>query len=198
MFGLTGGVASGKSTVAAQFRRRGVPVIDADAVARDVVELGSDGLAAVIAAFGEAVVLDDGSLDRAALGAIVFADADKRALLNGIVHPRIGADTQARIAALEEEGVALACYDAPLLVENGLADAFRPLVVVALDEARQIERMCARDGVEVDVARKRIAAQAPLADKVKLADHVIDNSGSLADLHARADEVLDAVRTAVS
>ncbi|APR79427.1 Dephospho-CoA kinase [Minicystis rosea] len=194
VFGLTGGLASGKSTVAARFRARGLPVIDADLLAREVVEKGSPGLAAVVAAFGDEVLAPDGSLDRAKVAAIVFQDPEKRRTLNGIVHPRIGAATAERIAALDAAGEKLACYEAALLVENGLADAFRPLVVVAVPEDVQVKRAMARDAATEEQARARIAAQHSLAAKVAAADYVIDNGGTREETERRADEVLDEIR----
>lgn len=193
LFGLTGGIASGKSTVAARFRERGVPVIDADQVARDVVAPGSDGLAAVTAAFGEAVLDPSGALDRKKLAAIAFADEAARKKLNGILHPRIGMRTAELSAELAAAGHAVACYEAALLIENRVADAFRPLVVVAAPEATQIQRAVARDAMTPAEAEARVRAQLPLAEKRKVADHVIENDGDLSRLIARADEVLDAV-----
>jgi len=194
LFGLTGGIASGKSTVAALFRARGLPVIDADQLAREVVAPGTEGLDAVVAAFGRGVLGEGGSLDRAALAAIVFADAEKRRALNAIVHPRIAALTAERAAELEARGEPLACYEATLLVENGLADAFRPLVVVAVPEELQIARTMARDGATEEQARARIRAQMPLAAKIAAADHVINNAGSREDTERQVDEVLRVVR----
>jgi dephospho-CoA kinase len=193
LFGLTGGLASGKSTVAARFRAQGLPVIDADALAREVVATGTEGLAEVVRAFGPAVLLPDGSLDRARVAALVFNDPDRRRQLNAIVHPRIAALTAERAAALDAQGVPLACYEAALLVENRLADAFRPLVVVAVPEAVQVARAVARDGATEEQARSRIAAQLPLADKIAVADYVIDNSGAREDTERQADEVLRAL-----
>ncbi len=193
VFGLTGGIASGKSTVSARFRARGLPVIDADAVAREVVAKGSDGLAEVVAAFGARVLADDGALDRKALASVVFADEALRKKLNGILHPRIARASAAKIAELATSGHAVAVYDAALLVENGLADAFRPLVVVSSPDSLQVSRIVARDGSTEAEAWARVRAQDPLANKVALADFVIDNSGSLADLEREADRVLDAV-----
>lgn len=198
LFGLTGGLASGKSTVAARFRHHGVPVIDADQLAREVVAPGSEGLAAVVAAFGDGVLAADGSLDRARMAALAFGDAAHRATLNAILHPRIGALTAERAAALAAAGEPLACYEAALLVENGLADAFRPLVVVALPESVQVSRAVARDGGTEEQARARIAAQLPLAKKVSLADFVIDSSGSREATEAQADDVLTAIRAGVA
>ena len=194
VFGLTGGLASGKSTVAARFRARGVPVIDADQIAREVVEPGSEGLARVVEAFGEGVLAPDGSLDRGRLADLVFAAPERRRALNSILHPRIAARSAERIAALDAAGERLACYEAALLVENHLADAFRPLVVVAVSPDVQLARAMARDGSTEEQARARVAAQLPLATKIAAADHVIDNAGDPAATERRADEVLEAIR----
>jgi dephospho-CoA kinase len=194
VFGLTGGLASGKSTVAARFRAQGVPVIDADQLARAVVAPGTAGLAAVVEAFGRGVLLPDGSMDRAAVAAIVFGDPDKRRRLNAIVHPRVGAASAEKVAALESQGVELACYEAPLLVENGIADAFRPLVVVAVPEDVQVARATVRDACTEEQARARLAAQLPLSAKVAAADFVIDNAGTREATERRADEVLGEIR----
>ena len=216
LFGLTGGVASGKSSVAAHFRSCGVPVIDADQIARDVVEpdffdqaqpsaarvgVGPDvkpgaGLAAVVQAFGAGVLQPDGRLDRKALGAIVFGDASQLARLNAILHPRIAQEAQRRASELAHAGALIAGYEAALLVENGLAGAFRPLVVVAVEPATQLARLMARDGIDEAAARARIRSQLPLADKIAAADHVIMNEGSKAALVTRSDEVLAALRAA--
>jgi dephospho-CoA kinase len=193
VFGLTGGIASGKSTVARRFRALGLPVIDADELARDVVAPGTEGLAAVVEAFGRDVLLPDGTLDRKTLGALVFENPEQRRRLNGLLHPRIAALGAERSAALAASGCPLACYEAALLVENGLAAAFRPLVVVAAPDYVQIARTCQRDGVTEQEAKARLAAQMPLAEKVRQADIVIENTGTLAELQVRADEALRAV-----
>jgi dephospho-CoA kinase len=194
VFGLTGGLASGKSAVARMIRARGVPVLDADVVAREVAEKGSEGLAAIVEAFGEGVLAPDGSMDRAKVAEIVFADFAKLHALNDIIHPRIAALTAQRIAELEAAGEPLACYEAALLVENGLADAFRPLVVASVPEETQVARAMARDAATEAQVRARLAAQHSLAAKVAAADFVIDNSGDLAATEARVDEVLAAIR----
>jgi dephospho-CoA kinase len=194
VFGLTGGLASGKSLVAARFRARGLPVIDADLLARDVVAPGTEGLAEVAAAFGAGVLAPDGALDRAALAAVVFGDEAQRKKLNAILHPRIGALGMERAAEIAARGEPLACYEAALLVENGLADAFRPLVVVAVPDDVQVARAMKRDNCTEAEARARLAAQLPLADKVAVADYVIENTGSREETERRADEVLDAIR----
>jgi dephospho-CoA kinase len=194
LFGLTGGIASGKSTVAARLRARGVPVIDADELAREVVAPGTDGLREVVASFGEGVLRSDGTLDRKELARHVFGDESRRKRLEAITHPRITALTLERAAALAAKGEPLACYEAALIVENGIADTFRPLVVVAAPEETQLERLIARDpsASEAD-ALARIRAQRPLAEKVALADYVIDTTGTLADNASRTDEVLAAI-----
>lgn len=193
LFGLTGGIASGKSAVAARLAARGVPVIDADAIAREIVRKGSPALAEIAAALGDDVIGPDGELDRKKVADRVFADPEKRLALNAITHPRIAALSMERAAEHGARGEELVCYEAALLVENGLADALRPLVVVAAPEDVQARRAAARDGVPLEHARARIAAQMPLAAKVKAADHVIENVGTLAELSAEADRVLDAI-----
>ena len=193
LFGLTGGIASGKSAVAARLRERGVPVIDADQLARDAVATGSSGLREVVKTFGEEVLGPDGALDRKKLAAIVFDDDTKRKALNAIVHPIVTMLTFKRASELRDQGHALACYEAALIVENGVADAFRPLVVVAAPEAVQVTRAVSRDAAQEADVRARIRAQMPLAEKVKAADFVIENAGSLADLARRTDEVLAAI-----
>jgi dephospho-CoA kinase len=197
LFGLTGGIASGKSAVAGRLRERGVPVIDADVLARQAVAKGSEGLAAVVAHFGDRVLDANGDLDRKGLAAIVFSSDAERQALNAIVHPRVRALTVEAVTELATQGEPLACYEAPLLVENGLADAFRPLIVVSAPEDVQVARAIARDGATADDARARIRAQLPLAEKIRVADHVIENTGSLEDLRRRTDEVLEQIARSV-
>ncbi|HEY6080982.1 MAG TPA: dephospho-CoA kinase [Polyangiaceae bacterium] len=194
VFGLTGGIASGKSSVAAQLRERGVPMVDADELARRAVEPGSSGLAEIVSAFGPSILLPDGSLDRRQLGARVFGDESARKRLNAIVHPRVRELSQQRFAALDEAGVKLAGYDVPLLFEVGLEQALRPVVLVATSEESQLERLMQRDSIGPDEARARIAAQWPLDDKRARADYVIENDGSLAELAAQVDELLRSLR----
>lgn len=192
--GLTGGIASGKSTVARMLAERGVPVIDADALAREVVGPGTAALAAIAARWPG--VVRDGALDRQALGAIVFADAAERAALEAIVHPAIRAEAFRRLETLEAAGAPVAVYEAALLVETGLDRELDALIVVSLPEEEQVRRLVARDGVPEAAARARVAAQAPLAEKLARAHYVIENTGDLADLRARVDEVWSAVRSA--
>jgi dephospho-CoA kinase len=189
VFGLTGGLGSGKSTVAARLRQRGVPVIDADALAREVVAPGTPGLAEVVAAFG-AGVLRDGELDRARVANIVFGDPAARQRLEAITHPRIQALRQQRLDQLAGGGEPLACYEVPLLFERGLDSSLRPVVVVSVPESVQVERARRRDQATEAMVRARLDAQLPLAEKVARADYVIDNSGSLAATEAATDRVL--------
>lgn len=191
VFGLTGGIASGKSAVGRVFREEGVPVIDADEVAREVVAKGTPGLAAVVEAFGPVALAADGTLDRKAVGAIVFDDANKRAQLNAILHPAIAAASAAHFARLADR---LACYDAALIVERGLAEAFRPLVVVAAPRELQRARLIARDSLTEAEADARLDAQASVEAKIAAADIVIHNDSDLATLKTRALDALAEVR----
>jgi len=186
--GLTGGIASGKSTVARAFAARGVPVVDADQLAREVVAPGTEGLAEIVATFGDDVLLADGALDRKALGARVFHDAGLRQKLNAITHPRIARLSAQRLASVDVTAP-YAIYEAALIVENGLHRAMQALIVVALAPEVQRARMITRDGLSEDEAVRRIEAQAPLAKKLEVADYVIDNSGELTELSRRVDEV---------
>jgi len=191
--GLTVGIACGKSLVAEMFRDRGVPVVDDDVAARDAVAPGSEGLAAVVAEFGQGVLRPDGSLDRPALGRTVFADDGLRRRLMEITHPRIGALIAQRLGAAEASGAALVVYESALLVENGAADAWRPLVVVRADRELQIARMARRNGLSREEAEARIRAQTSVEDKAALADFVIDNSGSRRQAAARFERVYEAL-----
>ncbi len=190
VFGLTGGIASGKSTVAARLRARGLPIIDADVLARQVVLPGSEASREIREAFGDAVFAADGTLDRKALAAMIFSDSEVRRRLNVITHPRIAVLSAQCASELKLRGEPLACYEAALLVENGLASAFAPLVVVVASEATQIARIVARDSLTVADAEARVRAQMPLAVKVKAATVVIQNDGSLEELLHETDAAL--------
>jgi dephospho-CoA kinase len=193
LFGLTGGIASGKSTVAGRLRAHGVPVIDADELAREVVQPGTDGLRAIVETFGEVVLDRAGTLDRKALARIAFSDDAARRRLNAITHPRIAQRTAERADELGRAGERLCCYEAALLIENGVAGMFRPLVVVSCPEAVQIDRIRSRDESSREDAMARIAAQKPLAEKVAAADFVIDTDGPIERSRERTDEVLRAI-----
>jgi dephospho-CoA kinase len=193
VFGLTGGIATGKSTVAARWRQRGLPVVDADDLARLVVSPGSEGLKEVVQLLGTEVLLDDGSLNRSWVATRVFSDVGARRSLEAITHPRIRLELQCRLQGLQTERFPIACYEAPLLIEIGCQDTYRPLVVVSATEALQLMRAQHRDATKVAALRARIAAQLPLATKEAAADYVIQNTGSRQALLREADRVLDAV-----
>ncbi len=180
--GLTGGIGSGKSTVAGMLADLGAHVIDADALAREVVAPGTDGLAELVAQFGTGILAADGSLDRAALGAVVFADPAARERLNAITHPRIAARTAELVAALPDDAVLV--HDVPLLAELGMQDAYDLVVVVDAPDDIRVARLMQR-GLDERDARARIAAQASRDQRLAIADVVLDNSGSLADLKAQ-------------
>jgi dephospho-CoA kinase len=187
--GLTGGVASGKSTVAAMLRDLGAIVVDADELAREVVEPGTPGLAAVVESFGTQVLAPDGSLDRARLGSIVFADPSRRSALEAIIHPLV----RARAAEIEQAAPAgaLVVHDIPLLVETGQAESFDAIVVVDIPEALQVQRALRDRGWTEVEARSRVAAQATRDDRLAAATHVVDNSGTVEDLRQRVTEVFE-------
>ncbi|MGK9146965.1 dephospho-CoA kinase, long form [Plantibacter flavus] len=189
LIGLTGGIASGKSTIAARFAEHGAVVIDADVLSRQVVEPGTPGLAAIADRFGPGVIGQDGSLDRAALGAIVFADEQARAALNAIVHPEVKRRSQALIAEASADPDAVVVYDVPLLVETGRGDEF-DLVVVAFAPADiRTERLTTIRGLDQVEAERRIAAQATDEQRAAAADIVIDTAGSLAATLDQVDAV---------
>jgi dephospho-CoA kinase len=187
--GLTGGIGSGKSAVSRLLRDHGAVVVDADLVAREVVDVGSPGLAAVVDAFGPEVLQEDGSLDRAALGRQVFADREALARLNAITHPRIAERTLELFRQAGESGTEVLVHDVALLVENGLTEGYDAIVVVAASPATQLDRLVRLRGMSEDEARARIASQLPLEDKLAVATHVIRNDGPLEELAPQVDEV---------
>ena len=190
LVGLTGGVATGKSTVSAMFAALGCLIIDADRLAREVVEPGQPAHTQIVSAFGPGVLRPDGGIDRKALGAVVFADPAARARLESITHPAIRARVRARLAELTAAGFdGIVILDAPVMVESGDSRDVDRLVVVTADEPAQVARQQARDGLGPDDARRRIRSQMPLDEKARLADYLIDNSGELAATEARVREV---------
>lgn len=189
VFGLTGGIGSGKSSVAALWRRRGLPVLDADELARAVVAPGSEALAELAQEFG-ADVLCAGQLDRKELARRVFGHPERLRRLEAITHPRIMALRAARLAELAAAGEPLVCSEIPLLFEKGLEAQLRPVVVVSVPPHVQLERALRRDGATAAELEARIAAQLPLADKVARADYVIDNQGPPEALASAADQTL--------
>ncbi|MEU4982262.1 dephospho-CoA kinase [Streptomyces sp. NPDC021969] len=187
--GLTGGIGAGKSEVSRLLVEHGAVLIDADRIAREVVAPGTPGLAAVVAAFGEDVLAEDGSLDRPKLGSIVFADPEKLAVLNGIVHPLV----RERSSALEEAAAedAVVVHDVPLLTENGLAPLYDLVVVVDAAPATQLDRLVRLRGMTEQDARARMAAQATREQRREIADVVVDNDVPLEELRRRVKEVWD-------
>lgn len=185
--GLTGGIGAGKSEVSRLLVEHGAHLVDADRIAREVVEPGTPGLAAVVEAFGESVLAADGSLDRPKLGEIVFADPERRAVLNGIVHPLVGARSAELQSQAPEDGVVV--HDVPLLTENGLAELYDLVIVVDVEPATQVERLVRARGMSEEEARARMAAQAGREERLAVADIVIDNEVSLDALRGRVAEV---------
>jgi len=187
LVGLTGGIATGKSTVSALLRQLGCEIIDADLLAREVVEPGRPAWTTIVAEFGQDVVTGDGALDRKKLGALVFANPERRRRLEAITHPAIRERFQARLDELAEHGfTGIVVFDAAVMIESGNYKNMDRLVVVVTDEPTQMARLRGRDGTDDAEGRRKIASQMPLSEKAKLADYVIDNSG---DRHATAEQV---------
>lgn len=181
VIGLTGGIAAGKSVVAARLAALGATIIDADLLAREAVAAGSAGLQAVRQRFGDAVLAPDATLDRAALGALVFSDPTARADLNAIVHPDVLRRYRERLASIQQsDPAAIVVYDVPLLVEARSADEFAVVVVVHAPAEQRVERLVTLRGFDRASAHDRVAAQASDADRLAVADVVIDTSGTLA------------------
>ncbi|MGQ4418469.1 dephospho-CoA kinase [Streptomyces sp. SAS_269] len=187
--GLTGGIGAGKSEVSRLLVEHGAVLIDADRIAREAVAPGTPGLAAVVDAFGADVLAADGSLDRPRLGSIVFADPEKLAVLNTIVHPLVGTRSRELEAAAAEDAVVV--HDVPLLTENGLAPLYDLVIVVDTSPATQLDRLVRLRGMTEDDARARMAAQATREQRREIADVVIDNDVPLDALRKRVTEVWD-------
>ncbi|WP_217170422.1 dephospho-CoA kinase [Streptomyces sp. AC512_CC834] len=185
--GLTGGIGVGKSEVSRLLVEHGAVLIDADRIAREVVAPGTSGLAAVVESFGEEVLAEDGGLDRPKLGSIVFADPEKLAVLNSIVHPLVGERSRALEEAAAEDAVVV--HDVPLLTENGLAPLYDLVVVVDADPATQLDRLVRLRGMTEQDARARMAAQATREQRREIADVIVDNDVPLAELRRRVEEV---------
>ncbi len=184
-WGLTGNIACGKSAVEALLLERGIPVIDADQVSRDVVSPGQPALAAITERFGRVVLREDGSLNRPALGAIVFQDPQARGDLEAITHPPIIAETLRRLASLSTAGHKLAVVSAALMVESGSYKGYAGLLVVTCDEQLQLQRLMAREELSESEARARIDSQLSQQEKAAIADRVIDNSGNRLELESQ-------------
>jgi dephospho-CoA kinase len=197
VLGLTGGIGSGKSMVAQLFARLGAVVIDADQLAREVVEPGQPALEEIVATFGRDVLLPDGRLDRAKLAGIIFADPVERAKLDAITHPRIRARMDEEIKA-RRSGPGVLIVDIPLLYENDRTYSVERVIVVWVDPQTQLRRIRQRDGLSADAAGQRIAAQMPLEAKRARADHVIDNSGAREDTRRQVEAIYHLYAPAVT
>lgn len=188
---LTGGIATGKSHVRAQFEKLGVPTIDADTLAREAVAVGTPGLAAVVNRFGREVLTPSGALDRQKLASVVFMDSAARRDLEAIIHPEVQRATDAWFDSLDPARYAVAIADIPLLYEVGRERDFDAVVVTAVDPETQVSRVIKRDGVSEEEARLRLAAQLPIDEKVKRADFVIRTDGTPEQTHELVRAVLE-------
>jgi dephospho-CoA kinase len=188
---LTGGIATGKSYVRSRLASHGIPTLDADTLAREAVAAGSSGLAAVVARFGDGVLLPDGSLDRRALGAVVFQDPQARADLEAIVHPRVREATAAWLDRLADAGETVAVVDIPLLFEIGREREYDRVIVTSCPRGQQVTRVVERDGLTPAEAEARIDAQLPTDEKVRRADFVIDTGGTFGDTNRQVDRVVE-------
>ena len=198
VFGLTGGIGSGKSAVAQRLRTLGVPVINADELARVAVERGSAGLTQITEYFGPEVLTSTGELNRAELAKIVFKDPEARSMLDSIVHPIVRKLAAERFHEVSERGEPLACYEVPLLYEGGLERIYHPVVVVSAPLALREQRIAQRDGFDSTQIAARIAAQMPLEEKVRRADYVLENSGTVEELAEGTDKMLAALCDALA
>ena len=191
LLGLTGGIASGKSTVSQVFKDKGVQVVDADRIARQVVEPGSPGLDQLVDYFGQEILTQEGDLDRKRLGDLIFRDDQSKEVVNRILHPLIGQSIQGQIGAAIDQDLDLLVLDIPLLYETGQADDYQAVMVVSLPYQDQVSRLMDRDGIDRDQALRKIQAQMSLEEKVKLADYVIDNSGSKEETRQQVEAWMD-------
>lgn len=192
--GLTGGIGSGKTTVADLLRSHGLPIIDADLIARDIVKPGQPALAELAQAFGHDILNEDGSLNRSLLATRAFVDAEHIELLNSITHPRIQAETARRFAVAESAGEKAVVYDMPLLVDNGLHEAMDLVVVVDVDAETRVARLVAWRGLTEEDARRRLHAQISDEERLAAADVVIDNNGNLESLDRQVADLIERIR----
>ncbi|MFC4183556.1 dephospho-CoA kinase [Saccharococcus thermophilus] len=188
--GLTGGIASGKSTVTGMIRELGIPVIDADQVARDVVKVGEEAYAQIVATFGQDILQANGEIDRAKLGAIVFHNERERKKLNAIVHPAVRRRMMAEKEAYVQNGAKTIVLDIPLLFESELTHFIDKVIVVYVDDEVQLERLMKRNGFSKEEALARIRSQLPLREKVKKADAVINNNGTVEETKQQLLQIL--------
>lgn len=194
LVGLTGGIASGKSTVAAMLRELGAKIINADDLARSIVQPGKEAWKEIVAAFGTEILRPDRTIDREKLRSAIFEDAQKRKRLDSITHPRIRALAQARAQELAAKGAAIIIYEAPLLFENEAHLWLRPVILVTCEDALQRRRLKARDHLSEAEIEQHIRAQMPLIDKRPLADFIIENNGDLDDIKKQVKDVWEKLR----
>lgn len=192
--GLTGGIATGKTTISNYLKSIDIPVLDADEYARKVVEPGTPGLAEITNTFGEQVLRADGSLNRKLLGQIVFNDSSARQTLNDITHPRIQQMMADELHRLAEQQIPLVILDIPLLLENKNVAGADAVMVVTIPESLQLTRLMQRNNLTEKEAQSRISAQMPLVEKEKLADFVIDNSGTISSTQKQVEKVIQKIR----
>lgn len=191
--GLTGGIATGKSTISNYLISKNIPVLDADKIARLVVEPGTPGLSEIVDYFGDAILQDDHTLNRKALGKIVFSDAQARDKLNTITHPRIQQMMTEQLAQLAKQNTPLVVLDIPLLLENHNVAGADAVMLVTIPKHVQLERLMDRDQLTLTEAENRITAQMPLSEKEQLADYIIDNSGSITDTYKQVDQIIQQI-----
>jgi len=195
LIGLTGGAGSGKSTVAAMFRELGATIVDADEASHAVYEPGTPGFREVVEAFGDEYVRDDGRIDRAKLGELVFKNPDARKKLNAIVHPLVRQWMAERTAEAVEGGAEVVIQDVPLLFENGLQGLFSSTILVFADAETQLSRLTEERGLSLERARSMLASQMPIDEKRALADHIIDNGGTRDETRRQVEELWARVRS---
>jgi len=196
-FGLTGGIASGKSTVTKTLLAHHIPMVDADKLAREVVVPGSKGLASIIEHFGTTYILPDGTLDRTGMGKLVFASKDALNLINKLMFPLIREEASLQLNKLHADGHYLVGYDAALICEMGNAELYRPLIVVACSQEIQLARLMKRNTLTEEEAMARIATQMPVSQKIAMADFIIDTNGTIEQSVAQTNRIVEAMRKMV-
>ncbi|MCH2519541.1 MAG: dephospho-CoA kinase [Dehalococcoidia bacterium] len=191
VYGLTGGIGAGKSTVANMFQESGIPVVLADDVGREVASKGSDGLAEIVRSFGPDVLDSNGELDRRKLGTLIFNDPDRRRELEAILHPRVRDQSRELFSQLEQAGNQIVVYESALLYETQRHTEMRGVILVTASEGQRIARVRSRDGSEEEAVRQRIKAQMDDEEKRGLADYIIENNGNLQALRREVDSLIE-------